>query len=50
MTTRARSDGIAVIGGADVLVQDAVVIIRGPRRHPPRRLTGAGPYRVGAAR
>jgi parallel beta helix pectate lyase-like protein len=44
--TRARSDGIAVIGGADVLIEDAVVTTAARDGISLSRLTGPGPYRV----
>ncbi|MDX6646487.1 MAG: hypothetical protein QOK40_2214, partial [Miltoncostaeaceae bacterium] len=44
--TRAKSDGIAVVGGADVLIQDAVVSTVARDGISLSRLTGPGPYRV----
>jgi hypothetical protein len=43
---RPARDGIAVTGGASVLIQDATVITPGGDGIRLARLTGAGPYRV----
>ncbi|MEW6581172.1 MAG: right-handed parallel beta-helix repeat-containing protein [Actinomycetota bacterium] len=43
---RARTDGIAVTGGADLLIRNAVVTSAGVDGVRLARLTGPGPYRV----